>query len=191
MARDQAREQVLRRWVYAYADRLTQLAYTYLRDWGRAEDAAQETFIKAYRAMGQLQQVDRPYPWLAKIVINECHSMLRRKTRETSADELPEQAVQSTEDEYFRRSASEQVHHAIMSLPEVFRTPIVLFYVQGLSTQEIAEALGVHPGTVRTRLARGRRRLQKLLGRGEFVEAVETGADNSRIGAAVHSAPRG
>ncbi|WP_083521084.1 RNA polymerase sigma factor [Alicyclobacillus kakegawensis] len=164
---ERERDALLAQWIDSYSNRLTQLAYTYLRDWGKAEDATQEAFVKAYRSMHQLNNLDQPYPWIARIVINECKMMLRRSRREVITSLLPEETVLSSEDEYFYKSDSERVHDSILALPEKYRTPIVLYYIQELSTQEIAEVMGIRPGTVRIRLMRGRERLRLHLERGE------------------------
>lgn len=188
------REEELRTWVEAYADKLTHLAYTYVRDWGRAEDAVQETFIKAYGSRAQLQHRERPFPWLVRILINECHSAHRRRKREAvSVDwmeqvDVAEQNGMSAEEQYLRKCESLRTYREIMDLPDIFRTPIVLYYVHGLSTREIAEALGIHAVTARTRLTRARRRLKQNLRR--CVED-EIGEKDSRFHSTLHDPSRG
>ena len=63
---------LLSSWVDEHLDRLTHLAFTYVRDWAKAEDIVQEAFLKAYRSMHQLKTPETPLPWLQRIVINEC-----------------------------------------------------------------------------------------------------------------------
>jgi RNA polymerase sigma-70 factor, ECF subfamily len=154
-------------WVDKYVDRLTHLAYTYVHDWGKAEDVVQEAFIKAYRSIDKLKTPDAPLPWLIRIVVNECRTSQRKTWREVVTSLLPERQGKSAEDVYFHRQGLQDVHSAIMSLPEVYRTPVYLFYFEGLSTQEIAEALNITPGAARIRLTRGRARLHNSLERGE------------------------
>lgn len=93
--------------------------------------------------------------------------MLRKVSRELATEQLPEGRDISSEDEYLRNSSFQQIHREIMELPEIYRTPIVLYYIQDMSTTEIADVIGAQPGTVRIRLMRGREHLQKQLEEGE------------------------
>lgn len=154
-------------WILKYVDSLTQLGYVYLKDWGRAEDVAQETFIKAYKSIHQLKDMDKAHAWLARILINECKMVRRRRWREMVTDFFPEKPVISSEDQYIRKADFKEIHDAIMALPEVYRTPIFLFYIQDMPTEKIANIMGVQPTTIRTRLSRARAMLQKQLERGE------------------------
>lgn len=150
-----------------YTERLVRLAYTYVRDQATAEDRVQDAFIQAYASMNQLKNPGNPFPWLARIVINECRSFRRKGWREVTVSVLPERSRAGVEETYLRDAEFREVHHALQSLPAKYRTPIILFYFEGLSTQDIAEVLETNAGTVRTRLARGRKLLSRLLQEGE------------------------
>jgi RNA polymerase sigma-70 factor (ECF subfamily) len=76
---------------------------------------------------------------------------------------VPEQRSMSTEDIYMQQSRDKEVYTAIMSLPEKFRTPIILYYFEELSIREIADALKLSEGAVKTRLSRGRDQLKNKL----------------------------
>lgn len=156
-------DELLTTWVAVYADRLVRLAYTYVRDQATAEDRVQDAFIKAYRSWHQFTYGDDPFPWLARIVINECRSFHRRHWREVVMSVLPEPARDSAEEEVLGRVRDEALHQAVLALPEKYRLPLVLFYFEGLASQDVARILSTTPSAIRTRLNRGRGRLRRLL----------------------------
>lgn len=164
------RDEQLTSWIREYYDRLTYIAFTYVRNQNQAEDVVQESFVKGYRSFNQLNDPSRPFPWLVRIVINECHTATRKSKRECPTELLPEKASASAEDVYVLRAENQEVYAAITSLSEKYRTPIILFYFEDLSIREIADALNLGEGTVKTRLFRGRERLKKILRRGESNE---------------------
>jgi RNA polymerase sigma-70 factor, ECF subfamily len=86
------------------------------------------------------------------------------------------------------KTDSRQIYDEIMSLPEVYRTPVFLYYIQELSTSEIADVLGINAGAVRTKLSRARERLQKRFRRGE---KHEFGGTDSRCKSAFYKPYRG
>jgi len=157
------KKEVLGVWINMYTQRLVRLAYTYVKDWLKAEDQVQEAFIKAFRSMDQLQNTEEPFPWLARIVINECKSSFRKSWREVISDFLPEQKLESSEESYFRIVKDAELHNAVYDLPKHYSLPIALFYFEELSIQEISQILNLNIGTVKSRLARGRQLLSKKI----------------------------
>ena len=97
--------------------------------------------------------------WLVRILINECYNIHRRRAREAPG-ELPERAAPP--------GADRELHDALMRLPEEVRTPIVLHYMEGYPIGEIASALRLAQGTVKSRMRRGRAMLKKLLSEEEL-----------------------
>jgi RNA polymerase sigma-70 factor (ECF subfamily) len=156
-------KELLRQWIQQYYDRLTYVAFTYVLDQSRAEDLVQETFVNAYLSTHQLKDPTRPFPWLVRIVINQCLNAMRKNRREQPTEFLPEQRSMSSEDIYMQQSRDKEVYAAIMALPEKFRTPIILYYFEELSIREIADALQLSEGAVKTRLRRGRDQLKNKL----------------------------
>lgn len=154
-------------WVDEYVDRLTHLAFTYVRDWAKAEDVVQEAFIKVYRSIEQLKDPDSPLPWLIRIVINECHTAQRKTWRERITSMIPHGMSYSAEETFLQMQESRDIHSTVLALRESYRVPIYLFYIEGLSTQEISSVLDISPGAVRVRLTRGREMLSQLLKRGD------------------------
>jgi RNA polymerase sigma-70 factor, ECF subfamily len=157
------KKEVLERWIDVYTQRLVRLAYTYVKDWQKAEDHVQEAFIRAFHSMDQLRNKDEPFPWLAKIVINECRSSFRKTWREVISEFLPERRQESSEEAYLRTVREEEVHNAVYDLPRHYSLPITLFYFEELSILEISQILNLNIGTVKSRLARGRQLLSKRM----------------------------
>ena len=143
-----------------------------------ADDATQETFISAYRAIGKFRGVNLA-PWLLRIAKNQCYDMIRGMRRRPS-DSLEEnltnpsfvraQSSGSAEDETLRGELGSEIQRAILSLPEDQRLVVTLIDVQGFSYEEAAEVAGVSLGTVKSRLSRGRARVRDhLRGLGELL----------------------
>jgi RNA polymerase sigma-70 factor (ECF subfamily) len=139
--------------VYSVARRLTQ---------GRddAEDAAQEAFVRAYRALAGWDAARRRSlhegPWLAAIALNVCRNQARARSRRPVTSPLD--GVDPASD---GRVGPETVvgrdwwAGAVAGLPDLYRAPVVLRHVQGLSYEEAAEALGRPVGTVKAQVHRG------------------------------------
>ncbi len=150
-------------WVSLYTERLVRVACMYTRDLAAAEDHVQDAYIKAYKSMHQLSQRDRPFPWLVRIVINECKTASRKSWLEMVTSIFPNRAGGSTEDNYILHSELREVHKAVLSLPEKYKIPIALYYFEELPIPQIAEVMRIRPNTVKTRLSRGRQRLGMIL----------------------------
>ena len=143
-----------------------------------ADDATQETFISAYRAIGKFRGVNLA-PWLLRIAKNQCYDMIRSMRRRPS-DSLEEnltnptfvaaQSGGSAEEGALRGELAAEIQRAILSLPEAQRLVVTLIDVQGFSYEEAAEAAEVSIGTVKSRLSRGRARIRDhLRGLGELL----------------------
>ena len=158
--------------------RLYRTAWSILRNPAEAEDAVQDAYIKAIGAIDRFAGRASLSTWLTRIVINEALS--RRRANERRARRLADGSILVMEDyrdklmggaaaqpspeaALARRQAARVLETAIAGLPENFRVVFVLRAIEGLSVEETAEALGVLPETVKTRLLRARRRLQQAL----------------------------
>ena len=124
-----------------------------------ADDVFQETFLAYFRSGKVFQEEEHRKAWLLRTALN----LSRRVTssawrRRTIPLEEGEEVAQP-----FREPEENRVWQALQDLPEDYRLPIYLFYFEELSTQEIAKVLGILPGTVRTRLSRGREQLRQAL----------------------------
>jgi RNA polymerase sigma-70 factor (ECF subfamily) len=154
--------------VRARQDRLYSIALRMLGDPGDAEDAAQDAFVRAYRALAdwEAQRIRelRLDAWLATILVNIVRTRARRRSASgrgqslTFLDELdhPHSTPADTpEDRLSRREASEAWATRLLALPERYRAPVVLRHVDGLGYDEIAAALGRPQGTVKAQVHRG------------------------------------
>ena len=138
-----------------------------------AEDVAQETFLAAYRNVGSFRGgIFRA--WLLRIAANACTDELRRRGRRpqvsldaaTAADaspfDPPDQS-ESPEEKALRSELGRHIQSGLMRLPPDQRAVVILCDVQGLSYEEAATALRLSPGTLKSRLSRGRARLRRFL----------------------------
>jgi RNA polymerase sigma-70 factor (ECF subfamily) len=144
------------------------LARWLLRSSADAEDMVQEATLRAWRSFGSFRGSDGR-GWLLAIVRNTCFTWLRKNRRQERADEFDEN-VHSTEPDAPEPERllvgsldTRRVRDAVEGLPVEFREAIVLRELEGLSYKEIGDIAGVPIGTVMSRLARARKRLQITL----------------------------
>jgi RNA polymerase sigma-70 factor, ECF subfamily len=147
------------------ARRLYSLAFLILRDAGEAEDAVQETQLKAWRSWESLSRTDRPAAWLTRVCVNHCISRRRHlRSRGWPPIALSEESPSSGDP-----TASVDiidVDRAYRQLTLKQRAAITLNYRYGYSVDECATFMGCRPGTVRTHVARGLASLREELGDG-------------------------
>ena len=140
------------------------LAYAKLGNFHDAQDVTQEVFLKAYQKLQTLRRWDRFFAWIYSITSNLCkmwrRSRQNRPDREFIADQAPEALAPSSVDIYREEKVRQSLHDALNELPEMYRQVLVLYYMGGMSTKEIARFLGTPPDTVRQRLSRGRSKLK-------------------------------
>jgi len=151
--------------VTRFAAPVRRLAYAILRDADEAEDAAQDGVLQALVKLDRYDPT-RPFgPWLMRIVTNAAIDRRRRRAvRDTS--ELDEELAGGgplPDVEVDRLALRHRLAMALDKLPERYRAAVVLFDVEGYSQAEIAEILGVAPGTVRSAVFHARRRLRRWL----------------------------
>ncbi len=132
---------------------LYRLAQGILRHPADAQDAVQQAAVKAWAALDRLPP-GRERAYFARIVINECRNIQRRRMRETPVPDLPDRGSLSGDRELAR---------AIDALPENLRLPLLMKYMEGYGEREIAAALGIGIPAVKSRLYRARRRLERTL----------------------------
>jgi RNA polymerase sigma-70 factor, ECF subfamily len=144
-----------------------------------AEDAVQETLMKAYQNFGQLQDHQAAGAWLMKILVNCCHDRGRSQSREPaqvdleSVDEFSLYRKIAREDpfpysdslhlDFLHRFGKEDVTEVLLRLPHTYRVPLVMVHMHGFATKEVAKMLGVPLGTILARLHRGRKLFEKTM----------------------------
>ena len=153
--------------MHAYQGIAFRTAYVIARNAADAEEAAQDGFVKAWRALGRFREGAPFRPWLLQIVANEARNRvrsagrraglaLRAATEESSGDAAP-----SPEAVLLSAEQREGLLAAVNELPEEQRLVVSLRYFLGLSEREVAEALDVPQGTVKSRNARALERLRE------------------------------
>lgn len=155
--------------VLKYQRKILRLLSRMLRDQSEIEDVMQEAFIKAYRALPQFRGDSAFYTWLYRIAINTARNWMASQSRRPSSPSLHQSEDGETFDEIDNltdnntpesllasREIAESVNDSIQALPAELRTAIVLREIEGLSYEEIAQAMGCPIGTVRSRIFRAR-----------------------------------
>ena len=141
--------------IWAMRQTLFRICFSQLPSAQDREDAVQEALARAGRKRGQLREEGYLQTWLVRILLNVCHDMQRRGQRmvPTAEIELP---VQDT-------SPDGALREALLALPEKYRLPILLYYLEGYSLRQVAQMLRIPENTVKTRLSRGRQQLKERL----------------------------
>ncbi len=161
--------------VRKYQQRIMKVLTRYVRDPMEVQDLAQETFIKAYKALPRFRGDSAFYTWLYRIAINTAKNYLVSQGRrppqsdidateaETYEGESALKEYASPEREVLRDEIKETVFRAIEELPEDLKTAITLRELEGMSYEEIADAMECPIGTVRSRIFRAREAIDKKL----------------------------
>jgi len=162
--------------VLKYQHKIVNLVMRYVRDPELAQDITQEAFIKAYRALPRFRGDSAFYTWMYRIAVNTAKNHLAAQRRRPMDIELdlqdPEQyelharlkETDTPEGVTLSNELLEIVERAIAALPEDLRTAIVLRELEGMSYEEIAQAMECPVGTVRSRIFRARDAISKKVG---------------------------
>jgi len=170
---------------------LVALCWRVLGDRGLAEDAAQEAVLQAMVGLDRLEQPERFGAWLGGIGLNVCRRWRRDQAREAwslaaltggraGPDPVPDEPAEVAE----RAEEARRVRRAVGRLPAGQRAAVVLFYLVGMAHREVAAALGIGVGAVKTRLHKGRAALREELAtweREEHMAATTTGPVTMRV----------
>ena len=156
-----SRDEAFTRMADQYQGAVLRMCLLYLRDRTAAEDALQETFLKAYQHMDDFRGDSQERTWLMSIAINTCRDMnrsawLRRHDRRVTPEELPIAAPAQDEDAL-------ALAQAISRLPARHRDAVLLYYYQDMTLQEVARALHAAPSTILKRLNQAKDKLRELL----------------------------
>ena len=158
-------EGIVRRW----QGPLINLAYRFCRDRGRAEELAQEAFLRAYRALAQWRKDAVFSTWLFALATNLYRSELRRIPARrlslmVSLDDIPEPSdARASDGGLEARDRDSAVRQAVLALPAKYREALILFYFHDMDVTTAARSLGLPEGTVKARMFRGREILRSKL----------------------------
>ena len=151
--------------VLSLGDRLYSVAYRILRDTSSAEDAVQQAFLIAWRELPKLRDESRLEAWLYRLVVNACYAEIRHAGRwqpglRLVGDLDPDPTTERAQLDVERR---DELERGFRRLSGEQRAVLVMHHYLGLSGAEIAEALGLSPGTVRSRLHYARQQMRAAL----------------------------
>ena len=173
-------ESALRDLAETYGSKIYQLAFRYLRNKEDAEEVMQDVLYKVYRKVGAFRGDAALSSWIYRITFNAAMSRLRTaKYQRTQNDELSMTVVEGddalparheiadwsdmADERVFRSQLRRKVFSAILALPAIYRAPVMLRDIQGMSTEEASAVLRVKDQTLKSRLHRGRLILRKQL----------------------------
>lgn len=166
--------------VIRYQSRVQRLIARIVRDDAMAEDLAQETFIRAYRALPGFRGEAQFYTWLYRIAVNTAKKYLMRQKRNPVVnesalaagrdeegtnvlDQLAQASQETPETQYAARQIAQAVNAAMNDLPDELREALMLREIEGLSYEDIAVAMQCPIGTVRSRIYRAREAVSKRI----------------------------
>jgi RNA polymerase sigma factor (sigma-70 family) len=169
-----------------YKGAIYAFAYTKLRNFHDAEDVTQEVFINAYRKLRSLRRWDNFHAWIYAITSNLCRNWVRTRanrpdgeyTEDQDPETLDKRSESSYREELMHESLYESLNEALAALPEGYRQVLTLYYLGGMSGDEIARFLGTSPSNVRQRLSRARSRLKE-----EMIAMMSTTLEAKRLAA--------
>ena len=155
------RSESLSEWLDQYGDLINRTCCLILGDRALAEDAAQETFIRAWKSMDKFKGDASPKTWLTRIAINVCRNIrrtawFRRNDRSVTPEELPLTA----------NDADRTLFLTVQQLPEKHRQMVILRYYQGMSLDEAAKVLGISRSSAHHRLQKALKQLRIELDEG-------------------------
>ncbi|UJF33721.1 RNA polymerase sigma factor SigW [Paenibacillus hexagrammi] len=165
--------------VELYKDKIFHLAYRMLNNKQEAEDAVQETFLRVYTNLHRYDENQKFSTWIFRIGTNLCIDKLRRRKNTYSLDaEMPEgegsdyysmlpSNEATPEKQVIVSETQEQIRQAIDTLPEKYKSVVILRYLHDMSLQEIGDVLNMPVTTIKTRVHRGREYLRKRLEQNE------------------------
>jgi RNA polymerase sigma-70 factor (ECF subfamily) len=161
--------------VRKYQHRIAALIGRYVSDWSECQDIAQETFMRAFRAIGNFRGDAQFYTWLHRIAVNTAKNHLVSNNRRPPTDDIDVADAEqydsgirlrdtdTPERELMREQMEGTVVRAVEALPEELRVAITLREVEGLSYEEIAQRMDCPIGTVRSRIFRAREAIDNEL----------------------------
>lgn len=157
-------EQTFLTYLQAAENTLYHVACTLLRSEADRCDALQDTALRAWQHRNSLRQTEYFTTWAVRILINVCRSMARKQGRMVPTDTLQERPAPEEDRE---------LHLVLDAMPERHRLPLVLFYLEGFSIQEVARTLGIPTGTAKYRLHQARKALKLEITDGKEAAAHE------------------
>lgn len=159
--------------VKRFKNPLINFVYRFLGDYDSCVDVVQDTFVKVYRYKDRYTNIAKFSTWIYTIATNLAKTEYQRRKRVklfSISGSREEESIVEIKDNTYRPDKSvddkykeEQIQKALLKVKVIYREPVILRDIQGLSYEEIAEIINIEVGTVKSRINRGRKRLKKLL----------------------------
>lgn len=167
----------LEKFIYDHGEELLRLAYTYVKNKQAAEDIVQDVLLKAFEKQTSFREESTYRTYLYRMTINRSYDYLRSwHYKNTVVDEKIQRFFgRSSENDIVTQSENHQLAKAVLTLPLKYREVIVFTYYLDYSSEEICMLLNCSSATVRTRLARGRKKLKSVLKEDGFDGTIENG----------------
>jgi RNA polymerase sigma factor (sigma-70 family) len=167
-----SKEMILEDLMARFGTKVVRLAYTYVKDRAKAEDIAQDVFIKCFQKLDQFRGDSGIQTWVYRITVNLCKDYLKSwhvrhvffGTKKTNISPITEVTPEAA---FMNRSEQRMLSEYVLSLPVKYREVIILHYYEDMSVQDIAQMTELQENTVKTRLRRARLKLRQLYERSE------------------------
>ena len=159
-------EEIVDHIIDEYGEGIKRLIFTYVKNHSTTDDIFQEFLIKVYKTINGFKGESKLKTWLYRIAINCCKDHLRSPIhRILSLNTMFSFKIEkSAEDALIHKEQKTRVAEAVLSLPTKYREIIILRYYQNFSIQQISDTLHINDSTVKTRISRGKSKLQQKLG---------------------------
>lgn len=136
---------------------LYRLAKSIVKNEHDVQDAVNEAIVKSYENLGRLKSRESFKPWIMRILVNECYSLLNRKKKVKLEENM------AVYDICYKENDSYELMGEIKKLQLEYRTVLILFYYEDMSIKSISEVLSISQGTVKSRLSRAKAKLKIIL----------------------------
>ncbi|MBN2434579.1 MAG: RNA polymerase sigma factor [Spirochaetes bacterium] len=164
-----------------YKKALLKIAYLKMGNHFDAEDMVEEALLHAYGKLDSLRNEEMLYPWLKRIVINQCNDLFRKTEKSDNSEKLlalDKHEHEDPEEKFTKNSIREEILDIMLSIePEEYAEVLILFFYRNFSYDEISDETSVSVGTVKSRLSRAKEILLK-----KFKEKGITSKDTELIG---------
>jgi RNA polymerase sigma-70 factor (ECF subfamily) len=144
-----------------YSNAVYRMAFAYCKNKADAEDIMQEVFISRFSSDIVFEDEAKEKSWLLKVTVNKCRDMFRSLRYKYSLTSIPLEEA----DIIYETQEESDVYHAVMSLPNKYRTVIHLFYYEEYTIKEISAITGDKETAIQTQLYRARKKLKDILGK--------------------------
>lgn len=144
------------------------LAYRFMRDKDLAEDMAQETFVKAFKHLNGFRGDCAFSTWLYRVTCTVCITELNKRKKRNEVEFQPNIPETGYEENYSYKEIAEKIRKCVTYLPPKYATVITLYYLDGMSYEEIADIMNIPVGTLKTWMFRARKQLRRIVEREVF-----------------------